>query len=237
MNIIPALDILGGNCVRLCQGDYDAGKIYSSRPVEVAQSFGDSGLKCLHLVDLDGARAGSPVNLKMLEQIASQTSLQVDYGGGIKSDRDIAAAFNAGAAQVNIGSVAVQQPGQFMEWLECYGPDKIILSADCRNRMVASSGWQQESGLEILQFIRDYARQGVQQIVCTDISKDGMLEGPSVALYREILSALPLHLIASGGIRSGEDLRILKEAGCSGAIVGKAIYEGNITLKEIAALC
>lgn len=237
MNIIPAIDLLNGKCVRLTQGDYNVSKTYSAAPLDVARSFEDAGLKYLHLVDLDGARAGSVVNLGILEQIASHTSLHIDFGGGIKSDGDLHAAFDSGAARVNVGSVAVTQPALFLRWLEHYGPDKIILSADCRDRLIAAHGWLEQSNREIVSYIRQYAAQGVRQVVCTDIGKDGMLQGPSVSLYEEILQAADVRLIASGGISTEQDLHVLKQAGCEAAIVGKAIYEQQITLKTLAALC
>jgi phosphoribosylformimino-5-aminoimidazole carboxamide ribotide isomerase len=237
MKIIPAIDILGGKCVRLTQGNYDATQVYSDSPLAVARSFEDAGLKYLHLVDLDGARSGGVVNMAVLAQIAAQTSLQIDFGGGIKSDNDLAAAFDNGAAQVNVGSIAVRQPALFLHWLARYGSERIILSADCRNRLVAASGWMEKSNRDVIQYIKGYARNGVQHVVCTDIAKDGMLQGPSLPLYREIMQAADVKLIASGGICSVQDLHALKHLGCDAAIVGKAIYEGNITLKELAALC
>lgn len=237
MRIIPAIDLLGGRCVRLSQGDYNDQTVYSSAPLEVAGSFEDAGLQYLHLVDLDGARAGGIVNLSILKQIAAGTNLKIDFGGGITDDDSIRAVFDSGAAQVNVGSIAVRQPALFLQWLERYGPDKIILSADCRNRLVAASGWLEASEQDIVTYIRRYAELGVLHVACTDISKDGMLQGPAISLYEEILQATSIRLTASGGIRSMADLQALKQIGCEAAIVGKAIYENRITLKELTDLC
>lgn len=237
MRIIPAIDLLDGKCVRLTQGDYNMQSTYSARPLDVAKSFEDAGLKYLHLVDLDGARTGSVVNLAVLEQIAAQTGLHIDFGGGIKNDQDLQAAFNSGAAQVNVGSIAVTQPDLFLRWLEHYGSGKIILAADCRDRFIASYGWLENSNQDVVSYIRQYAGQGVRQVICTDIGKDGMLQGPSVQLYEELLETADIRLIASGGISTQEDLHTLQQIGCEAAIVGKAIYEHKITLKELAAIC
>ncbi len=237
MRAIVAIDILGGKCVRLEQGNYNRCTIYSDNPSDVARSLEDAGLKYLHLVDLDGAREGKIVNHAVLEQIASRTSLEIDFGGGIRSDSDIRTAFSAGAKQVNCGSVAVKQKGIFLEWLEKYGPGKIILGADAINRKIATHGWKEGSDTDVAAFIKEYAALGVEYVVCTDISKDGMMKGPSSDLYREILSECRINLIASGGISSFNDLLELKDAGCEGAIIGKAFYEGIVKPEELSALC
>ncbi len=237
MRIIPAIDILDGKCVRLTKGDYRTRKTYHENPLEVAKAFAGSGIRYVHLVDLDGARAQHVVNYKVLEQIATQTNLQVDFGGGLKSDADARIAFASGARQITAGSIAVTDPPQVLRWLQQYGSERIILGADSRNRQVATHGWQRQSGLDVVDFINNYAQQGLRYVISTDIAKDGMLAGPAVALYREILAESRVKLIASGGITTIDDLRQLKEAGCEGAIIGKAIYEGRITLKALASLC
>lgn len=237
MKIIPAIDIIDGKCVRLTQGDYAQKKVYNEDPVAVAKMFEDAGIRYLHLVDLDGARQGKITNYKVLEAIAAQTKLSVDFGGGLKTDDDITIAFNSGAAQVTAGSIAIKQPETVYRWLKKYSAEKIILGADCRNRFVATNGWQQESTLDVLDFIKGYQQKGITSVICTDISKDGMLQGPSFELYKEILSETNIGLIASGGISSIDDVVRLKELGCSGAIIGKAIYEGNISLTQLSQLC
>lgn len=237
MKIIPAIDVIDGKCVRLTQGDYAQKKVYNEDPVAVAKMFEAVGIQYLHVVDLDGAKQGKITNYKLLEAIASQTTLSVDFGGGLKTDDDIAIAFNSGAAQVTAGSIAVKQPETVYRWLEKYGTDKIILGADCRNRFVATNGWQQESNLDVLDFIKGYQHKGITSVICTDISKDGMLLGPSFELYKELLEETKIGLIASGGISSIDDVIRLKELGCSGAIIGKAIYEGNISLTQLSQLC
>jgi phosphoribosylformimino-5-aminoimidazole carboxamide ribotide isomerase len=237
MKIIPAIDIIDGKCVRLTQGDYAQKKVYNEDPLSVAKMFEDAGIQYLHVVDLDGAKQGKITNYKVLETIATQTNLSVDFGGGLKSDDDITIAFNSGAAQVTAGSIAVKQPETVYRWLEKYGTDKIILGADCRNRFVATNGWQQESELDVLDFIKGYQQKGITSVICTDISKDGTLQGPSFELYKEILSETNIGLIASGGISSIDDVIRLKGLGCSGAIIGKAIYEGNISLTQLSQLC
>lgn len=237
MKIIPAIDIIGGKCVRLTQGDYAQKKIYNEDPVAVAKMFEDAGIRYLHVVDLDAARQGKITNYKVLEAITSQTKLSVDFGGGLKTDDDITIAFNNGAVQVTAGSIAVKNPDVVYSWLEKYGADKIILGADCRNRFVATNGWQQESTLDVLDFIKGYQQKGITSVICTDISKDGMLLGPSFELYAEILEQTKIGLIASGGISSIDDVIRLKELGCGGSIIGKAIYEGNITLTQLSQLC
>ncbi|HBT86868.1 MAG TPA: 1-(5-phosphoribosyl)-5-[(5-phosphoribosylamino)methylideneamino]imidazole-4-carboxamide isomerase [Porphyromonadaceae bacterium] len=233
MRIIPAIDIIDGKCVRLTKGDYSTQKTYNENPLEVAKEFEANGIKYLHLVDLDGAKSNHVINHKVLNDIASKTSLNIDFGGGIKSDEDVQIAFENGAKQITGGSIAILDPKLFNEWLSNYGPDKIILGADSNNRKIATHGWQKESKVDVVEFITDFEIKGVQLVICTDISKDGMLQGPSVELYKEILSKTGVSLIASGGITTIDDLHILQQIGCEGAIIGKAIYEGNISLKEL----
>lgn len=234
MRIIPAIDIIDGKCVRLSQGDYDTKKIYNEDPVEVAKEFEAHGISYLHLVDLDGAKSKHIVNYKVLESIAHQTSLKVDFGGGLKSDEDLKIAFESGANQVTGGSIAVKNPQTFYSWLKKYGAEKIILGADAKDEKIAVSGWQESSDKELLPFIENYFEQGVKYVICTDISKDGMLQGPSTELYKKILGKLPeLKLIASGGIATFDDLPQLQVIGCEGAIIGKAIYEGRVSLKQL----
>lgn len=237
MRIIPAIDILNGKCVRLSKGDYNQQTIYNEDPVEVALTMEAHGIQFLHVVDLDGARSRHIVNHKILQEITTRTNLKTDFGGGIKSDTDAAIAFDCGAEQVTAGSIAVTNPETVLKWLDRYGPGKIILGADCLDSMVATHGWLEHSALDVTAFIVDYADKGIQQVICTDIAKDGMLEGPSLQLYKGILSSVKIKLIASGGITSLQDLQQLKEAGCSGAIIGKAIYENRISLKELSTLC
>jgi len=234
MRIIPAIDIINGQCVRLTKGDYDTKKVYNEDPLEVAKSFEDAGIEFLHVVDLDGAKASHIVNYKVLESIAGKTNLKIDFGGGLKSDNDLRIAFESGANQITGGSIAVKNPKVFETWIAKYGSDKIILGADCNNEKIAISGWQEESDLEVIQFIRDYQTKGVSYVICTDISKDGMLEGPSFDLYKRILNDVEgIKLIASGGISKFSELPQLAEMGCEGVIVGKAIYENRISLKEL----
>ena len=234
MRIIPAIDIIAGKCVRLTKGDYNTKKIYNENPLEVAKSFEAHGIEYLHLVDLDGAKSNQIVNYKILEQIATKTSLKIDFGGGLKSDADLKIAFESGANQITGGSIAVKQPEVFKDWIKQYGADKIILGADAKNEKVAISGWLEESTSDLIPFIQNYQNEGVQYVICTDISKDGMLEGPSFELYRRILEEIQdIKLIASGGISTFEELPKLAELGCEGTIIGKAIYEGRITLKQL----
>lgn len=237
MRIIPAIDIINGKCVRLTKGDYATQKIYNENPVEVARSFEDAGIKYLHLVDLDGAKSGSIVNHKVLESIASQTNLIIDFGGGVKSDIDIQKAFDYGTSQITVGSIAIKNSNKVGEWLSQYGSDKIILGADCNNRKIAVNGWLQESDTDVLEFIQRYQKKGIKAVICTDIAKDGMLQGPSVNLYKEIIGSTNINLIASGGITNIQDLFDMKAIGCEGAIIGKALYEGKIELKELSKLC
>ncbi|SFB29113.1 1-(5-phosphoribosyl)-5-[(5-phosphoribosylamino)methylideneamino] imidazole-4-carboxamide isomerase [Flavobacterium swingsii] len=234
MRIIPAIDIIEGKCVRLSKGDYNTKIIYNENPLEVAKEFEAHGIQYLHLVDLDGAKSSQIVNYKILEQIASQTSLKIDFGGGLKSDNDLRIAFESGANQITGGSIAVKNPGLFNEWIIKYGADKIILGADANNEKVAISGWLEESKEELIPFIQNYQNKGIQYVICTDINKDGMLEGPSFDLYAKILQkAKGIKLIASGGISTFDELPKLAELGCEGTIIGKAIYENRITLKQL----
>jgi phosphoribosylformimino-5-aminoimidazole carboxamide ribotide isomerase len=234
IEIIPAIDLIGGKCVRLSQGDYDRKTVYNDNPLEVARMFEDAGIRRLHLVDLDGAKTNQIVNHKTLETISSKTSLIIDFGGGLKSDKDLEIAFNSGAAMITGGSIAVKESVTFLGWLEKYGPKKIILGADAKDKKIAVSGWLEATELPILDFIESYTKAGIRKVISTDISHDGMLTGPSFDLYREILEKFPgLELIASGGIASMEDIYRLAEMKIPGVIIGKAIYEGKIDLKEI----
>jgi phosphoribosylformimino-5-aminoimidazole carboxamide ribotide isomerase len=234
MRIIPAIDIINGKCVRLSKGDYATKKIYSENPLEVAKMFQDHGIKHLHLVDLDGAKASHIVNHKVLETIASGTDLSIDFGGGLKSDEDLKIAFESGASQITGGSIAVKNPDIFKSWLQKFGADKIILGADAMDEKVAVGGWLEESDKELLPFIQNYEKEGVSYVICTDISKDGMLQGPSFDLYQKILNETNnIKLIASGGISTYDELPRLAEMGCEGTIVGKAIYEHKISMKQI----
>ena len=236
MRIIPAIDIIDGKCVRLSQGDYNTKKIYNEHPLEVAKEFEDYGIQYLHLVDLDGAKSSQIINYKTLEQITNKTNLKVDFGGGIKSNDDIRIAFECGANQITGGSIAVQNPTLFNEWISQYGKEKIILGADAKDRKIATHGWLETSELDVIDFINEYQAQGIEYVICTDISKDGMLQGTSNELYKEILINTNIKLIASGGVSSIDDLIKVKELGCEGAILGKAIYEGRIELKEVVKL-
>ena len=234
MRIIPAIDIIDGKCVRLSKGDYDTKKIYNENPLEVAKSFEAHRIEYLHLVDLDGAKSSQIVNYKVLEQIASKTNLKIDFGGGLKSDADLKIAFENGANQITGGSIAIKQPDVFKAWIQQYGADKIILGADAMNEKVAISGWLEESKEEVIPFIQSNQKGGIQYVICTDISKDGMLEGPSFELYQRILEQTKdLKLIASGGISTFDELPKLAKLGCEGTIIGKAIYEGRISLKQL----
>ena len=237
MRIIPAIDIIGGKCVRLSKGDYSTKKIYNESPLEVAKEFEANGIQFLHVVDLDGAKSNHIVNFKVLHEIATKTNLKVDFGGGLKSNEDLKIAFENGATQITGGSIAVKNPDLFREWLSVYGSEKIILGADCIDRKIATHGWLETSSLDVVDFIQDYQNKGIQYVICTDISKDGMLEGTSNELYLEILDKSKIKLIASGGVTSIEDVEKLIEMGCEGAIIGKAIYEQKITLKELRRLC
>ena len=251
MRIIPAIDIIEGKCVRLSMGDYDTKKVYNENPLEVAKAYEDHGIEYLHLVDLDGARTKRLVNYKILEQIAAGTSLRIDFGGGLYTDKDVDIAFQSGARQITGGSIAVKDRELFLGWLKKYGSDKIILGADAKNERVAISGWQEDTGESLIPFIESYRKKGIRFVICTDISKDGMLEGPAVELYQKIIERTKItqttvtmsgvedvevpgvKLIASGGISNIDELGILRAIGCEGAILGKAIYENKITLKAL----
>ncbi|MBR1939919.1 MAG: 1-(5-phosphoribosyl)-5-[Bacteroidaceae bacterium] len=234
IELIPAIDIIDGKCVRLSQGDYDRRKEYDERPLEVAKRLQDVGIRRLHVVDLDGAASSHIVNYKSLEQIATHTDLMIDFGGGLKTDDDLRIAFECGAAMVTGGSIAVKDAETFCRWLQIYGSERIILGADAKDKKVAVSGWKENSDLELLPFISSYVEQGISKVICTDISKDGMLQGPAVELYQEILEQHPsLHLIASGGVGSMDDIKRLEEAGVPAVIFGKALYEGRITMDEL----
>lgn len=251
MRIIPAIDIIEGSCVRLSKGDYSTKKVYNEDPLEVAKTFEAHGIQHLHLVDLDGAKSKHIVNYRVLEKIASGTSLKIDFGGGLKSDEDLRIAFNSGADQITGGSIAVKDRQTFLAWLSYFGAEKIILGADAMDEKIAVSGWQEASNEELIPFIQGYQKEGIQYVICTDISKDGMLEGPSLVLYKKILqktaqmatavnpsvsknNQIPgIKLIASGGIAEYEDLHALRDLGCEGAIIGKAIYENRISLKQL----
>lgn len=237
MRIIVAIDIMGGKCVRLTKGDFASGKIYYDDPVETARLLESNGIKYLHLVDLDGARNRKVVNLGIVEKIATQTNLKIDFGGGIRSAKDVRSALNAGAVQVTAGSVAVTNRKLFLLWLKEFGPERIILGADGAGRKISSCGWTECSKYDIVTFIKTYRELGVKYSICTDIEKDGMLEGPSVDLYKEILAVTDISLIASGGITTMHDLELLRNTGCEGAIIGKAVYEGRVSLKELGELC
>jgi phosphoribosylformimino-5-aminoimidazole carboxamide ribotide isomerase len=234
MEIIPAIDIIEGKCVRLTQGDYAQKKVYNENPLEVALQFEDAGLKRLHLVDLDGAKAGMVRNWKVLETIAGKTRLVIDFGGGIKSQKDCEIIFNSGAALATIGSMAVKHPQEFEKWLLQYGAEKFLLGADVKEEQIAVSGWTETTSINVFDFIKQYEEKGVRQLFCTDVSKDGLLAGPSLELYKKIIAQFPsLHFIASGGVSSQHDLEQLQQIGCQGAIIGKAIYENRITLKDL----
>lgn len=251
MRIIPAIDIIDGKCVRLSQGDYNTKKVYNENPLEVALEFEAHGIRYLHLVDLDGAKAKHIINYKVLESIASKTNLKIDFGGGLKSNKDLKIAFDSGADQITGGSIAINDRNTFLEWIETYGAEKIILGADVKEDRIAITGWQQESDKNLIPFVRDYQQRGIRYVICTDINKDGMLEGPAIDLYKQLLAATEtnktvvsmsgvedvkvpgIDLIASGGIANYEDLPALQKIGCEGAILGKAIYENKISLKQL----
>ena len=235
IELIPAIDLIDGKCVRLSQGDYGSKRVYNENPIEVALELEAHGIQRLHIVDLDGAASQHVVNYRTLDQIAGRTSLKIDFGGGIKSDEDLAIAFDNGAQMVTLGSVAVKHPDLFDRWLARYGSEKIILGADTRNGKIAVNGWKEESVQELMPFLADYTARGITKVLCTDISKDGMLEGPATGLYKEILTIHPdIHLIASGGISCMDDIRTLDKAGIPAVVFGKALYEGRITLNELS---
>lgn len=237
MEIIPAIDIIDGKCVRLTKGDYAQKKIYNENPAEVAREFEAAGIKRLHVVDLDGAKAGKIINLKVLESIAEATDLIIDFGGGVKTITDVSDILNAGGDIVTIGSLAVKKPNVIEEWLMEFGTDKFLIGADVLDEKIKIGGWLEDSGLNIFDFIGKLLSLGATHIFCTDISKDGVMEGPSIALYQKIMEQHPeINLIASGGVSNFDDVLQLKEIGCAGAIIGKAIYEGKITLKQLASI-
>jgi phosphoribosylformimino-5-aminoimidazole carboxamide ribotide isomerase len=234
IEIIPAIDIIDGKCVRLTQGDYAQKTVYNENPLEVAKIFEDAGLRRLHIVDLDGARSSHIVNAKIVESIASRTNLTIDFGGGIKSDQDVKDAFNAGAAMITVGSVAVKEPDLFNSWIKDFGGDKIILGADVRNGFISINGWTEDGDIRLMDFIKKYSEKGINKVLCTDISKDGMMKGPSLKLYSGIMEHFGnIHLIASGGVSSIEDIEKLESAGIPAVVFGKAIYEGCIKLNDL----
>lgn len=234
MEIIPAIDIIEGKCVRLTHGDYNQKKIYNENPLEVAKEFEAAGIQRLHLVDLDGAKAGAVKNWKVLELIAAKTSLVIDFGGGIKTEQDVQIIFDSGAALATVGSIAVKDEETFCSWLKKFGAEKFLLGADVKDEKITVSGWTEQTAIWIYDFIEKYIQKEVHQIFCTDVSKDGALQGPSTELYKNIIQKFPqLHFIASGGVSSVEDVYQLQEIGCSGVIIGKAIYEGRIQLNEL----
>ena len=234
IELIPAIDIIDGQCVRLTKGDYNQKKVYNDDPLTVAKEFEKIGFKRLHMVDLDGARSKHIVNDEILRRVTAETSLIVDFGGGIKSEEDIVKAFESGASMITVGSIAVTQPELFFQWMEKYGPEKMILGADVRNGMISINGWKKDSQIPLLPFLKQYVEAGVKNVLCTEISKDGTLQGPAVTLYKEIMTAYPkLHLIASGGVSRKEDIDELESEGIPAVVFGKAIYEGRINLKEL----
>lgn len=234
IDIIPAIDIIDGKCVRLSQGDYNSKKIYNENPVEVAKEFEAHGVRRLHVVDLDGAASHHIINYRALDQLASRTSLIIDFGGGIKSDEDLVIAFDNGAQMVTLGSIAVKNPELTIKWMDMYGQEKIILGADVKDRKIAINGWKEESGIELDDFLQKYTEKGITKVLCTDISKDGMMEGPSIDLYKDIMKVHPdMYLIASGGVSSIDDIYKLEEANIPAVVFGKAIYEGKIKLSDL----
>jgi phosphoribosylformimino-5-aminoimidazole carboxamide ribotide isomerase len=234
ITVIPAIDILEGKCVRLEQGDYRIKKVYDADPLDVAMTFQDNGFTRLHIVDLDGARSSHVVNWSVLERLAARTSLNIDFGGGIKTDDDLRIVFGSGASMATIGSIAIRDKALFLSWITAYGPDKIILGADVKDQHIAISGWQEVTDIGIMPFLTEYTENGVKEVLCTDVSKDGMLKGASFDLYQMILEKFPaIRLLASGGITSVDDLEKLDRLGVSGAIIGKAYYEGRLSLKDL----
>ena len=234
IELIPAIDIIDGKCVRLSQGDYDTKKVYNENPLEVAKEFEANGVRRLHVVDLDGAKSSHVVNYKVLDANAGHTSLIIDFGGGIKSDEDLVIAFENGAQMVTLGSVAVKQPELFKRWLEQYGAEKIILGADVKDNRISVNGWLEEGPQELMPFLTDYTQEGVNKVLCTDISRDGMLQGPSIELYKQVMQQFPsMHLIASGGVSCLDDILRLEDAGIPAVVFGKALYEGRITMKDL----
>jgi phosphoribosylformimino-5-aminoimidazole carboxamide ribotide isomerase len=233
--IIPAIDIIDGKCVRLTHGDYAQKKIYNEDPLEVALEFQDAGIRRLHLVDLDGAKAGAVQNWKVLEKIAGRTSLEIDFGGGIKKEEDVRIVFDSGAVLATVGSIAVKDPDAFGSWLLKYGPQKFFLGADVKDEKITISGWLEQTDIWVYDFLRSYQEKGVHHVFCTDVSKDGALLGPATDLYRNIIAEVQgLNFVASGGVSHMDDIYALKEAGCNGVIIGKAIYEGRVTLSDLS---
>lgn len=233
--VIPAIDVIDGKCVRLTEGDFNQKKIYNELPIEVAKQFEDAGMKRLHLVDLDGAKAGTVKNWKVLEGIAGKTSLVIDFGGGIKSEKDVEIVFDSGALLATVGSMAVKNEGEFLKWISRFGAENFLLGADVREEKITVNGWQETTDIWVYDFIEKFMNAGIQQLFCTDVSKDGRLEGPSVELYKNIVQKFPsLHFVASGGVSSMQDVIQMAEIGCKGVIVGKAIYEGRISLQELS---
>jgi len=237
MRIIIAIDIIDGKCVRLTRGDYSTRQVYFRDPLDAARLIEDNGLSYLHLVDLDGAKEKKVINHRILEKISAKTTLKTDYAGGLRTLDDLRIVFENGANQVTGGSIAAYNPEVFLSWLSVYGKEKIILGADSKDRRIAAGGWLENTGKDIIEFISEYEKQGIKYAVCTDIDKDGMLKGPSMDLYKEILAETGISLIASGGISSLSDIEALEKAGCEGAIIGKAVYEGRLTLEELGKLC
>lgn len=234
IEIVPAIDIIGGKCVRLSQGDYDSKKVYSENPVEIAKQFEGAGITRLHVVDLDGAKSHCIVNHKTLQSITSQTGLVVDFGGGLKTDKDLEIAFDCGASMITGGSIAVKDPQTFTGWIERFGSERIILGSDAKNKKIAISGWIESTELDLFDFLHGYMSKGICKTICTDISKDGMLQGPSFDLYVEMKKLMPdLYIIASGGISCADDIYMLNELGIDSVIIGKAFYEGHITLAQL----
>lgn len=234
IELIPAIDIIDGKCVRLSQGDYNTRKVYNENPLEVAKEFEANGIRRLHVVDLDGAKSSHVVNYRVLDMIASRTSLIIDFGGGIKTDEDLLIAFENGAQMVTLGSIAVKKPDLFKKWLQQYGSEKIILGADVKDNHISINGWKEESQQELMPFLTDYTNEGVRKVLCTDISRDGMLQGPSIELYKRMMKEFPeMHLIASGGVSCLQDIIDLDEARIPAVVFGKALYEGRITLKDL----
>ena len=234
IELIPAIDIIDGKCVRLSQGDYNTRKVYNENPVEVAKEFEANGIRRLHVVDLDGAKSSHVVNYRVLDMIASRTSQIIDFGGGIKTDEDLLIAFENGAQMVTLGSIAVKKPDLFKKWLQQYGSGKIILGADVKDNHISINGWKEESQQELIPFLTDYTNEGVRKVLCTDISRDGMLQGPSIELYKQMMKEFPeMHLIASGGVSCLQDIIDLDEAQIPAVVFGKALYEGRITLKDL----
>ena len=234
IEIIPAIDVINGKCVRLSQGDFETQKIYSESPVDVAKQFEEAGIKRLHIVDLDGAKKGNIVNIEVLKNIASQTKLKIDFGGGIKTTEDAEKVFNAGASIINIGSIAIKQPDIVVEWIEKFSAEKILLGADVKDEKIVINGWQQLTDINIIAYLKDWFSKKMNNVFCTDVSKDGLLQGASINLYKKILEVIPgIHLTASGGVSSIKDVEELEAIGCSGVIIGKALYEGKIKLNEL----